>query len=50
MSFQYLSPPLGGFLAFFFFPQHGPQTPVFTSIQGEKKKQESEADSCLQTR
>ena len=24
-------------MAFFFFPQHGPQTPVFTSIQGEKK-------------
>ena len=34
---------------FFFFSQHGHQTPVFTSTPSEETK-ESEADSCLQAR
>ena len=36
-------------LFFFFFPQHGHQTPVFTSTPSEETK-ESEANSCLQAR
>ena len=36
-------------LFFFFPPQHGHQTPVFTSTPSEETK-ESEANSCLQAR
>ena len=48
MSFQYLSPPLGGFLAFL-FPAWPPNTSLHFHPR-RKKKQESEADSCLQAR
>ena len=32
-----------------FFPQHGPQTPVFSSTPSEETE-ESQANSCLQAR
>ena len=47
LSSQFLSLPLAGFLAF--FPQHGPQTPVFSSTPSEETE-EGQADSCLQAR